>query len=356
MIVGGDSQRDPFFERRFMIRKYFKAIVWALVVAMTISSSVICAAETTGGKQKVDLGYVTPDAVATVVIHPREMLNSPEMKKVPPEATKDVSKMFLGKEMAPVEAISQAGKMFLGIDPLEIQQVLIVAEISSGGPPGVGIVMHMASPVDPKTIFPQVMPRTSEVQWEGKTYRKAPGPEGKCFFCPDDKTVIAADEAMLKNMLTNHAAPKEGKMTKVLAQVADLPDILAILQITPIRPMLAIPLQLAKMPPDLEDAKKLPDLLTSIGIKANMAGDTTISIKANNETDAEQVEKIIVKLLEVAKAQTAAEIARMEASANPMEKAMAPLQKQMKEKILDSLQPVRKGSSITVRINENNNP
>jgi hypothetical protein len=327
-----------------------------LVIFLAFSSSLIFAASTTGEKPKIDLGYVTPDTIAAVVFHPRDMLNSPEMKKIPPEATKDVSKMFLGKEMAPVEAISAAGKMFLGIDPLEIEQVLVVVEFSQSGPPGGGIVLHMASPVDPKTIFPQVLPATSEVQWEGKTYRKAPGPDKNCFFCPDDKTVIAANEDMLKKMLTNHAEPKEGKMSKVLAQIADLPDVLAIVQITSIRPMLAMPLQMMKSPPELEDAKKLPNLLTSVGVKTNMAGDTTISMKANNETDAEQVEKIVNQLLEVVKAQTAAAIAKMEASANPMEKSMAPLQKEINEKVMQSLHLVRKGASVTISFNTNKTP
>lgn len=339
-----------------MIRKHSKAIVRMLVLFVVSSSSAILAAVPTDDKPKIDMGYVTPDTIVSVVFHPRNMLNSPKMKKIPPEAAKsikDMSKMFLGKEMEPAEAISTAGKMFLGIDPFEIEQVLIVAEISPSGPPGVGFVLHTLSPVDQKTIFPQVMPQTSEVKWEEKTYRKAPGPDKKCFCCPDDKTVIAADEDMLKKMLANHAEPKEGKMSKVLGQVADLPDVLAIVQITPIRPMIAMMLQLKPVPPEMEDAKKLPDLLTSIGVKANMAGDATISLKANNGSDAEQVEQIINKLLETAKAQAAAEIAKAEASDNPMQKSMAPLQKEVKKQ-LDSLQPVRKGSHVTIKIEKMN--
>jgi hypothetical protein len=338
-----------------MNRRHFKAIIELLVLILAGSSSMLFAAD---DKPKIDLGYVTPDAVVTVVIHPKAMLGSPNLNKlVPPEAIKDVAKMFMGKEMTPAEAASAAGKQFLGIDPLEIEQVLIVGEISQSGQ-GSGFVLHMAGPIDQKKVFPLLTPKTSEEKFNGKTYRKGPGPDKICFFFPDDKTIVGGDEDILKKMLTNHDSPQEGKMSKVLGKFADLPDVLAIVQLTQIRPMLDM-LMLAKpMPPQFEDAKKLPDLLTSVGMKANMASEMslTFSLKANDDAAAEQVEQIVNKLVDAVKAQSAAAIAQIEASGNPIQKSMIGTQKQMNEKIFSSLKTSRKGETVTIHFGENGNP
>ena len=84
-----------------MIRKHSKAIVRMLVLFVVSSSSAILAAVPTDDKPKIDMGYVTPDTIVSVVFHPRNMLNSPKMKKIPPEAAKsikDMSKMFWARK------------------------------------------------------------------------------------------------------------------------------------------------------------------------------------------------------------------------------------------------------------------
>lgn len=210
-----------------MFRKYSKAIVWLLIVSMAISPSMVFAAET-GAKQKIDLGYVTPDTAAAVVLNPRHVLTAPEL------------------QMLPIEVITAAGMQNLGIDPLEVEQILVVAEITQGGPPSGGIVLHMANPVDPSKLFPELAAQTTEGQLNGKAYRKATNPMMMSIYCPDDKTIIAAHEAMLQKMIANHAAPKEGKMSKVLGNFSNPPDALAIVQIEPIRPMIAPLLMMRK--------------------------------------------------------------------------------------------------------------
>jgi hypothetical protein len=353
------STQNPFFRARYtMMRNYLKMIAWMLMAVVAYSSSMVYAETSTSGKQQIDLGYITPDTVVAVILHPRNILNSAEIKALPLETTKDVSKKFLGKEMAPAEAISAAGKMFAGIDPAEIEQVLIVSEISLGAPPAVGIVLYMSGPVDQKTIFPPLQKSTTEAELKGKSYRKAAGPMDASIYCPDEKTVILAQDPMLQKMLENHSAPKEGKMSKALGRQSNLPDILAIVQIEQLRPVIAANMQNTPVPPQMEDAIKLADLVASVGLKANLSSEKsmTLLLRANDEAAAEQVEKIIGKLLEMVKAETAAQIAKLEASTNPMEKAMAPMQKQINDHLLKSLQPVCKGKTVTISFSGSSKP
>jgi cysteinyl-tRNA synthetase len=159
-------------------------------------------------------------------------------------------------------------------------------------------------------------------------------------------------------MIANHAAPKEGKMSKVLANFSTPPDALAIVQIEQLRPMLAPMMMMAPIPPQLADVKKLPDLLTSIGAKVNFTGDMSmsLSLKANDAAAAEQVEKILDQLMEVAKQQAAMESARMASSSDPVEQAMAKYQKRMSDKVSQVLRPVRKGETLTLAFDPSKNP
>jgi hypothetical protein len=323
-----------------MFRKHSKAIVWMLAVVMMISPSMVYAAAPTGTNQKIDLGYVTPETAAAVVLNPRNVLTAP------------------GMEMLPTEVIQAAGLKNLGIDPLEVEQVLVVAEVAPGAPQSAGIVLVMNSPVDQTKLFPELAAQTSEGQLNGKAYRKANNPMLMSIYCPDEKTIILAHDAMLQKMMANHAAPKEGKMSKVLANFSTPPDILAIVQIEQLRPVLAPMMMMAPLPPQLADVKKLPDLLTSIGAKVNFTGDMSmsLSIKANDAAAAEQVEKILDKFMEATKQQALSVNHRLAASSDPVEQALAKYQKRIGDKMTQVLRPVRKGETLTLAFDPSKNP
>jgi hypothetical protein len=169
------------------------------------------------------------------------------------------------------------------------------------------------------------------------------------IYCPDDNTILLAHDAMLPKMLANHDAPKEGKMSKILEQFSSPPDALAIVHVEQLRPVIAAPLAMAPVPPPLEGAKKLPDLLTSIEVKVDLTGDPSmsLSLKANDEAAAEQVEKILDQLMDTGKQIAAAEIAK-NAGKSPVEQALGQYQNRMLNKLSKVLRPVRKGEALTL--------
>jgi len=125
---------------------------------------------------------------------------------------------------------------------------------------------------------------------------------------------------------------------------------MAILLVGPIRPLIAGPLSMAPVPPPLADVKKIPDLLTSVGAKVNLTGNMAMSLtlKANDEAAAEQLEQIIDKLMDVARQQVLQESARQLASSDPVEQAMGRYSKRMSERMLQAIRPVRKGKTLTL--------
>ena len=162
-----------------MCRTHRAAIVWILIATMTFSPTlvyaqppVIAQQAPAAAKAKIDLGYVTPDTCAAVVLYPRHVLTAANM------------------EMLPVEVLSAAGKKELGIDPVEIEQAMAIAEPPQGGPPAAAVVLRMATPLGQGKILGPLWDKTADGQLNGKTYRQAKGPMDFSIFQSDDRTLL----------------------------------------------------------------------------------------------------------------------------------------------------------------------
>ncbi|MGO9115165.1 MAG: DUF1559 domain-containing protein [Thermoguttaceae bacterium] len=327
-----------------MFRKYQAIISWALAVTLTVSPSMVYAQQpaavpgatigqtTAESSAKLDLGYVTPEAVAAAVAFPRRVLTAPEM------------------EMLPIEVLSALGKKELGIDPVEIEQAMLIAEPPQGGPPGAAIVLHMASPIGPGKILMPLEKRTAEAELEGKTYRKGNTPMDPSIFLADDRTLIVGTDDLLRKMLANHANPKEGKMSRMLGRVAQPADVLAIVLVEPLRPLIAAPLAMVPIPPPLAGVEKVPSLVNYVALTANVRGNPTASVvvRAEDEAAAKQLEDLVDRLLALARENMMAEVSKQAASGDPVEQATAHYLQRVNGPMFDFLRPVRKGNTLSL--------
>jgi hypothetical protein len=327
-----------------MRRNRWTAVLGTLLAAVALMPSTLVAQipaterpVATASAAKPDLGYVTPATFAAILVHPQRVLRSPDM------------------EFLPTEVISASGLKEFGIDPCEIEQILVIAEPSAGPPAKVGVVLRSSSPLPQGKILGPLWQGTTEATLDGKTYQKGSEPMGVSIFRVDDRTLIVAQDELLHRMLANHAKPEEGKMTQVLGRVAAPPDVLALVLIEPIRPLLAMPLGMVQLPPDLADVKKVPDLLSSIGIKANLTDEMSVSLtlRAKDDGSATELEAIVDKLLAMGEKLAAAQSARQASSADPVEQAMAKYSQRMSQRILKAIRPVRKGQNLTLAASGN---
>ena len=106
------------------------------------------------------------------------------------------------------------------------------------------------------------------------------------IFRADGRTVLVGSDAMLRKVWGNHAKPKAGAMSKLLGDIKDRPDLTAVTLVEPLRPLIAIPLGMAPLPPALDDAKQLPNLVTSVSEKINILGGLSgsVTIRTNATT------------------------------------------------------------------------
>lgn len=324
-----------------MSQKRFRATAWMLVVVMAYSPSLVFAGEaaeaqpsrTEGeGNKEIDVSFVTPRTAVAVVLHPRHVLTSSHA------------------EMLPTEVITAAGKAHLGIDPLNVEQVIAIAEPPQAGPPGAAVILRMAEPLGDEPVLGPLWQRTAEAQLDGKTYRRGMGPMDCSIYRPDDRTLIVATDPLLRQIVSNRADPQEGSMSKILGRVASPPDALVIVLVEPLRPLLAGPLAMAPIPPEFADAKKIPELLNSVGAKVNLTGnmDMSLTLKANDAAAADQLEQIVNKLLDTARDTALTEMAKKPVGDDPVSQAGEEYAKRMSNRMFDALRPVRKGQSLTL--------
>lgn len=295
------------------------------------------AAATSESSARLDLGYVTPNTTAVAVAHPRRVFTSAEM------------------ELLPIEVITAAGLKELGIDPVQIQWALVIAEPPQMmAPPQVAGVLRMASPIASQKVFPQLWGQTEEAQLDGKAYRKAKGPTDVSIFQSDDRTLILGTDDLVRRMAANHAKPQPGKVSRVLEQMPELPDVLAMLLVEPVRPLIAPAVATASVPPPLEGVKKLPDLLYSIGVKASLTGDMNMSLnlRAVDDEAAKQIEEIIDQALklgrEMMRAQIRADMAKQAHSDDPVQQAMAKYTDRLGDRLFQAIRPLRNGRNLTL--------
>ena len=106
------------------------------------------------------------------------------------------------------------------------------------------------------------------------------------------------------------------------------------------------------LPPPLVDLKKMPELTSYVAARLNLTGDgaAALTLRAENEASADQIERIFDASLAMTRQMMEAEIAKKAASNDPVEQAMAKYSKRMSERVLAILRPVRKGNTFTSAI------
>jgi prepilin-type processing-associated H-X9-DG protein len=215
---------------------------------------------------------------------------------------------------------------------------LLIAEPPQAGPPGAAIVLRMASPLGPGAILGPLQQRTTEAELEGKTYRKGQSPMDPSIFLADDRTLIVGTDDLLRKILANRANPQEGAMSRMLGRVAAPPD------------LLAMPLAQIHIPPPLAGVEKAPELVNYVTATVNLRRDAGLSltVKAEDEAAARQLEDLVDRLLKLARQTMAAELSKQAASSDPVEQAMAKYAERVSGQIFEVLRPVRKGDTLSL--------
>jgi hypothetical protein len=280
---------------------------------------------------------VVPEAVFGAVIFPNRILKSPMVQQMGP---------MLGLGPMMLQAKEQ-----LGFDPLDVEQVMVIVSLPSqpGGEPGVGMVVRLSKAYEADKVLPKLTEKAAEGTIDGKAYRQAKTASDPSVYMPDDRTVLLGHDPMLRGMVANRTAPTAGRLSGVFGRCDDSNDALAILLVEPLRPILKAQIEKNPPPPPMADAAKLPELIDTLGLKANVSrpGGLVLSARCPDEAAATEAERIINDLLAMAKENMTREMAAKPAGAGPGGAMVQQMQQQMLRAV-DAFRPVRKGSRLEV--------
>jgi len=318
-------------------------IVWVLIAAMVLAPCAACQQQPGTGKPGTgnggegvgdagpqQLAYLTDTVAAAAIAHPARVLTDPQL------------------EMLPIEVISAAGKKELGIDPVDVEQVLLMAEPPGpAGPPQVGVVIRFTKPYAMDEVLPMLREDTVEGELDGKPYHRAASPMALSTFAPDDRTLLVASDDLLHRMIAGKAQPAEGLTAKLLAEAADH-DLAAVLAVEPIRELVKGQLSMAPVPPPFEGVRKVPDLLEAVEAKVNLTGgmEMALVLHAPDEAAADELATTLAGLLDTAGEMFQAQIATEAASDDPVEQAMAQYATRVNKKLVEGLKPAQEGDRL----------
>lgn len=287
-------------------------------------------AATTDGK--MDLSYITPEAFAAVILHPKRVLTAPEM------------------QMMPIEVLSAAGKQEVGLDPLDVEQAIMFAEPPAQGPPGFGIVLRLAKPYRLDSFkLPSNVPVTKS-QIEGRPYLQSQVPALPSFYTPDDQIMIMAPDGVLKKMLANHKTPQQGALSRLMAKTSVAADAVVVAVLEPVRPLLAAQLGQAPLPPPLVGLKQLPALIDAAKVDLQITGAQQFSlvVLSPDEAAAKQLEQLVNQLIELGRQMAMAGVTSEIRGDDPVQEASAQYAKRVIDQIVALVRPERDGLKLKI--------
>ncbi|HEY4234561.1 MAG TPA: DUF1559 domain-containing protein [Lacipirellulaceae bacterium] len=223
---------------------------------------------------KLDLTYVSPQAVIVAAIRPRQLLTS--------SAT----------SLAPVEVASAAGIEYLGSDPADIDQVTIFSELFVGGPPNYGIVVKFAHPFKMTSIPGRLSAHTQPGTLGDEPYLESTQPMLPSIYSPDSRTVVIAPDLLLRRLVNPTPGAATGKLIQRLANVPAGDDLYLACDVAAFRPLIALGLSQAKdIPPEAKPYLDVPNLIESADLSFNLTHDalSQLIVHANDDASAEKL-------------------------------------------------------------------
>jgi hypothetical protein len=282
----------------------------------------------------IDMSYVSPGAVAVVVIRPAQLLSSPLT------------------EMMPREVATAAGLKFLGFDPADVDEVVAFTEMP--GPAGLsyGVTIKFNKPFKASAIPPERRAHAQLSELNGKKYLQSQNPMLFSFYGPNSQTLVLAPDETLRQMVQAQGQSLSGPLYDRVRQNSAGSDLYVGVDIAAVRPMAGMYLGMmkAQAPPDVHPFFDLPNLLAAAELTVNLTADgpTSLVAHADDEAAAEQVMTLFNQAWEKYKSNLKAQLAEQAASEDPVEQAWAAYAERISNNWMSPVMPVREGASLTI--------
>jgi prepilin-type processing-associated H-X9-DG protein len=290
----------------------------------------LLASETAG---KIDTTYVTPAAIAIIVLRPAQIMSSPMA------------------EMLPTEVATAAGLKYLGIDPAAVDEIVVfIEQPNPAAAPGYGVTIKFNKPFKGSSIPPELRAHAQLSEFNGKRYLQSQHPMMPSFYGPDNKTLVLAPDATLRQLIEFDGA-KSGPIIDRVRNVPAGGDLYAGIDVASLRPLIQMGLGMAQsqVPPEAQGFLEAPNLILATELTVNISGPgpTSFVVHANDDSAAEQLETLLAEASKMQQEKLKAQFAQQAASDDPIERAMAQYAERVSGRWSQPFMPTREGASLT---------
>jgi hypothetical protein len=286
----------------------------------------------------LDLSYIPAQAVASIVVHPRAVLTGPD------------------SEWLPTEVITAAGMKEAGVDPVKIQEaVVLFASPNRGTEPHVAAIFRFSEPYSKAAVTARLVGREKEV--DGKPVVELAGPQAMLLHLADEKTIVIGTGPLVEKMLAAGEKGADSPLLRLLQKVDVSSHLTTVFSIDAVRPIMKQAMAGAPpVPPPVQDFLKLPDLLSAIVLRVNVGEKfrANLTLQAADEAAGKETERIVkdglAMLRQVVLGQVVAQLA---GSNDSVQQAGGKYMTRIINKMFDQLKPARIGQNVTLSVESN---
>jgi len=275
---------------------------------------------------KLDTSYISPNAAVLLAIRPAQLLTSP------------IGQTF------PTEVVAAAGLKYLGFDLADVEEADAFLDLTNPMAPAYGITIKFTKPFRANTLSPMTHPSVQLSELNGKKYLQSNLPMWPSFYGPNNRTMVAAPDPVLKQLVPNASQPKTGKLVDMVRDIPAGNDLYLAVDVTALQPLMQMGLAQAQanMPPQAKQAIEALKTVSAAELTLNLvaAGPISLVVHANDEAAAQQIETFLQD--GVKQYQTASNPA-VPGGDDPIQQAMA----HYKERMSKAIVPTRSGAVVT---------
>lgn len=253
----------------------------------------------------------------------------------------------------PLEVIEVASQKNMGFDFLQVQRVTAWADYQVGnpGPPeNAGMILSLLEPL----VKSEVLKATS-AQEQGNVAGQTTylAPEFDAYFAlPTERTILVSPTGEgLESMLASQDASSR-LIEELKATSLGSASVLTLAAAEQLRPELQAMAQQLPLPPELENARKLPDLIDiirfTVAEEANQI--YTLELISPDAESANQLKDLMVTGLNMAQSMTMAQMSQGSNPADPVQQAIIKYYQRILPIVAEGLTPKVDGNQLTIRL------
>lgn len=226
---------------------------------------------------KLDSRYLSPNAGIIAVVRPSQILSTPIA------------------QMLPVEIVTA----YLGFDPAEIEDITVFVDPLTAGM-GYGATFHFKNPVRATAIPPERRSHVQLAELSGKKYLHSPNPMMYSIYAPNNRTIIAATDAALKQLLATAGQPKIGPAIDRIRDVPAGSDLYLSVDGATLQTFIPMALAMrginpAQAPPAVKEQLESLSLISSVELILNISNPapSSLVVRCADDAAAQKFEAIV---------------------------------------------------------------